>query len=139
MITQYGVLVMKRKMCVPKADDVRKAIMEEAHCSTYAMHPGSTKMYQAIKKNYWWSGMKRDITEFMSKCLVCQQVKAEHHGFYRRFTSCSNQPDAILLIVDRLTKFTHFLAICSTFSLDRLARLYIKEIVKLHGVSVTIV
>ncbi|WMV41509.1 hypothetical protein MTR67_034894, partial [Solanum verrucosum] len=42
------------------------------------MHPGGTKMYQTIKENYWWNGMKRDIAEFISKCLVCQQVKAEH-------------------------------------------------------------
>ena len=43
------------------------------------MHPDSTKMYQTIKENYWWSCMKKDIADFMSRCLVCQQVKAEHH------------------------------------------------------------
>ena len=62
---------MKEKMCVPNVDNLRKVIMEEAHCSAYAMHPGSTKMYRTIKKNYWWSGMKRDIAEFVSRCLVC--------------------------------------------------------------------
>ena len=41
-------------------------------------HPGSTKMYQNLKKNYWWKGMKMDIAEYVSKCLTCQQVKAEH-------------------------------------------------------------
>ena len=69
---------MKRRMCVPIVDDIRKAIMEEAHCSAYAMYPDSTKMLRTIKENYWWSGMKRDIAEFVSKCLVCQQVKAKH-------------------------------------------------------------
>ena len=52
--------------------------MKETHYSIYAMHPDSTKMYRTIKENYWWSGMKRDIVEFVSKCLVCQQVKVEH-------------------------------------------------------------
>ena len=52
--------------------------MEEAHSSAYAMHPGSTKMYHTLKEHYWWKGMKRDIVEFVSKCLTCQQVKAEH-------------------------------------------------------------
>ena len=52
--------------------------MEEAHSSTYAMHPGSTKMYHTLKEHYWWKGMKRDIAEFVSRCLTCQQVKAEH-------------------------------------------------------------
>ena len=70
--------MMKGRVCVLDIDDLRKAIMEEAHCSTYAMHLGSTKMYQTIKENYWWSGMKRDIVKFVSKCLVFQQVNAEH-------------------------------------------------------------
>ena len=77
-ITLDGVLTMKVKVSVPDVEDLRKLIMEEAHCSAYAMHPGNTKMYQTIKENYWWSDMKRDITDFVSKCLVCQQVKAEH-------------------------------------------------------------
>ena len=52
MITQDGVLVMKSRMCVPNVDDLRKAIMEEAYCFAYAMHPGSIKIYRTIKENY---------------------------------------------------------------------------------------
>ena len=59
-------------------NDLKKMIMEEAHYSTYAMHPGSTKMYHTIKENYWWSGMKKDIAEFVARCLIYQQVKVEH-------------------------------------------------------------
>ena len=51
---------MKGRVCVPNIDDLRMAIMEEAHCLAYAIHPGSIKMYRTIKENYWWSGMKRD-------------------------------------------------------------------------------
>ena len=51
-ITQDGVLTMKGRVCVPDVDDLRKLIMEEAHCSTYAMHPRSTKMYHTNKENY---------------------------------------------------------------------------------------
>ena len=58
-INQDGVLTMKGRVCVPDVEDLRKLIMEEAHCSAYAMHPGSTKMYQTIKENYLWSGMKK--------------------------------------------------------------------------------
>ena len=68
---------MKGRVCVPNVDDLRKA-MEEAHYSTYTIHPDSTKMYQTIKENYWWSDMKRDIAKFLSKCVVCKQVKVEH-------------------------------------------------------------
>ena len=133
--------------------------MEEAHCSANAMHPGSTKIYHTIRENYWWSDMKRDIAEFVSRCLVCQQVKAEH-----RKPSRTLQPlpipewkwehitmdfvvglprtragfDAIWVIVDRLTKSAHFLPVRTKFPLDRLAELYINEIVRLHGVPISI-
>ena len=53
-------------------------ILTESHSSPYAFHPGGTKMYNDLKKLFWWSGMKRDISKFVSRCLVCQQVKAEH-------------------------------------------------------------
>ena len=69
---------MKGRVCVPDVEDLKRLIMEEAHCSTYAMHPGSTKMYRIIKENYRWSSMKRDIAKFVSRCLVCQSVKIEH-------------------------------------------------------------
>ena len=52
--------------------------MEEAHYSTYAMHPRSTKMYRTLKENYWWKGMKSDVAKFVSKYLTCQQVKAQY-------------------------------------------------------------
>ena len=71
MITQDRVLVMKEKMYVPNVDDLRKVIMEEAHYSAYDMHLSSTKMYQTIKENYEWLGMKRDVVEFVFRCLVC--------------------------------------------------------------------
>ena len=82
-ISQDGVLTMKGKVYVPNVKDLRKFIMEEAHCLAYALHPGSTKMYWTIKENYWWFGMKRDIANFMSRCLVCQQVKAKHQKPFR--------------------------------------------------------
>ena len=78
-LRENGTLVMGQRSCVPDVGDVRREIMEEAHSFTYAMHPGSTKMYHTLKEHYWWKGMKRDIVEFVSKCLTCQQVKAEHH------------------------------------------------------------
>ena len=60
-ITQDEILTLRSRVCVTDVNDLRKLIMEEAHCSAYAIHPESTKMYRTIKENYWWSGMKRDI------------------------------------------------------------------------------
>ena len=77
-LREDGTMVMGQRLCVPYVGDVRREIMEEAHSSAYAMHPGSTKMYHTLKEHYWLKGMKRDIVEFVSRCLTCQQVKAEH-------------------------------------------------------------
>ena len=52
--------------------------MEEAHYFVYSIHPGSTKMYHTLKESYWRNVMKRDIVNYVARCLVCQQVKAEH-------------------------------------------------------------
>ena len=73
-------LVMKGRIYTPNIDYLRNTIMEEAYCFAYVMHPNCTKMYQTIKENYWWSGIKRDIVEFISRCLVYQQVNAKHQN-----------------------------------------------------------
>ena len=76
-IREDGGLVISSRLCVPTTEELKRQILEEAHSSDYAMHPGSTKMYCTLKEYYWWSGMKREVAEYVSKCLVCQQVKAK--------------------------------------------------------------
>ena len=73
-----GILRFETRLCVPYDGDLRRELLEEAHCSKFAIHPGGTKMYRDLNQNYWWPGMKWDITRFVAPCLVCQQVKAEH-------------------------------------------------------------
>ncbi|KAA3473393.1 reverse transcriptase [Gossypium australe] len=65
-------------ICVPKNPELIQKILYETHSGCLSVHPRSTKMYNDLKQLYWWSGMKRDISEFVARCLVCQQVKAEH-------------------------------------------------------------
>ena len=77
-IRDDGMIVKGQRMCVPEYGELKRNIMEEAHSSAYAMHPGSTKMYKTLKEHYWWNGMKKEIASFISRCLTCQQVKAEH-------------------------------------------------------------
>ncbi|RVW81021.1 Transposon Tf2-12 polyprotein [Vitis vinifera] len=148
------------RLCVPNDEDLRRELLEEAHCSKFAIHPGGTKMYKDLRQNYWWSGMKRDIAQFVAQCLVCQQVKAEHQrpagslqplaipewkwehitmDFVIGLPRTLGGNNAIWVIVDRLTKSAHFLPMKVNFSLDRLASLYVKEIVRMHGVPVSIV
>ena len=70
-VNENGVFYYKDRVCVPDCNDLRKSILEEAHSRSFAIHPGSTKMYQDLKMSFWWSGMKRDVSEFVTKCLVC--------------------------------------------------------------------
>ncbi|GJX93443.1 putative nucleotidyltransferase, ribonuclease H [Tanacetum coccineum] len=66
------------RIWVPLVGGMRKMIMNEAHKSKYSMHPGADKMYHDLRDMYWWPGMKRDIATYVSKCLTCSKVKAEH-------------------------------------------------------------
>ena len=76
-VNEDGVLYYKDRIYVPDDNDLRKAILKEAYSGSFAIHPGSTKKYQDLKMSFWWSGMKREISEFVTKCLVFQRVKAE--------------------------------------------------------------
>ncbi len=73
-----GVLRYQGRLCVPDVDGLKDRILEEAHGSRYSIRTGSTKMYHDLKKIYCWEYLKRDISEFVSKCPNCQQVKDEH-------------------------------------------------------------
>ncbi|KAJ8763851.1 hypothetical protein K2173_003633 [Erythroxylum novogranatense] len=73
-----GVLKCGDRLCVPDINELRQRIMHEAHYAPYSVHPGTTKMYHDVKDIYWWSGMKKDVAQFVSTCLTCQQVKFEH-------------------------------------------------------------
>ena len=73
-----GILLYKNRLCVLNVQELKNKLMYESHNTVFTMHPGGNKMYQDVKQYYWWLGMKRDIAEYVSKCLTCHQVKAEH-------------------------------------------------------------
>ena len=77
-INEQGKLWYEDRICVPKDEALRRLILDEAHHSTYSIHPGSTKMYMDLKQRYWWTGMKGDIAEYVTQCDTCRLVKAEH-------------------------------------------------------------
>ena len=75
---EKGLLRFASRVWVPNVQELRREILHEAHNSRYSIHPGSIKMYRDLKEYYWWPNMKVDIAEWVSKCLTCQKVKAEH-------------------------------------------------------------
>ncbi|GJY76899.1 putative reverse transcriptase domain-containing protein [Tanacetum coccineum] len=148
------------RIWIPSVGGIRRLIMDEAHTSKYSVHPGADKMYYDLRDLYWWPGMKKDIAEYVSKCLTCSKIKAEHHkpsgllqqpeipkwkwekitmDLVTRLPRSSSGYDAIWVIVDILTKSAHFLPIREDFKMERLARIYINEIVARHGVPVSII
>ncbi|GKG05061.1 putative reverse transcriptase domain-containing protein, partial [Tanacetum coccineum] len=73
-----GTLYYLGRVWVPLKSEIRTLIMDEPHNSKYYVHPGADKMYYDLRDWYWWPGMKKDIVEYVSKCLTCLKVKAEH-------------------------------------------------------------
>lgn len=73
-----GTLKFANRLYVPNVDELKMKILDEAHKTTYTIHPGSTNMYKDLRDLYWWNNMKREITNFIYKCLTCQQVKTKH-------------------------------------------------------------
>ncbi|MCF6774896.1 transposase family protein [Corynebacterium sp. MC-12] len=148
------------RLCVPCVDGLREKILDEAHNSSYSIHPDSTKMYRDLRDMYWWGGMKRDIAKFVSDFHSCQQVKAEHQrlggltqdielptwkwevinmDFVVGLPKTRKGFDSIWVVVDRMTKLAHFLPVKTTYGAEEYARLYIHVLVRFHGVPLSII
>jgi hypothetical protein len=154
-----GAVRFHGRLCVPQKSQVKEDILREAHRTPYTVHPGETKMYQDLKKIYWWKRMKVDVAKYVSTCGVCQRVKAGHKrpagllqslevpewpwddiamDFVVGLPRTRRGKDAVWVVVDRLSKVAHFIPIRTTDSASDLAPVYVREIVRLHGVPKTI-
>ncbi|GJT89256.1 reverse transcriptase domain-containing protein [Tanacetum coccineum] len=150
-----GTLCLNNISWFPCYDDLRTLIMHESHKSKYFVHSGSDKMYLDMRKLYWWPNMKVDIATYVSKCLTCLKVKDEHQkpsgllvqpeipqwkwdnitiDFITKLPRMSSGYDTIWVIVDRLTRSAHFLPMRENDPMDKLTRLYMKEVVMRHAI-----
>ncbi|KAI3713011.1 hypothetical protein L1987_71581 [Smallanthus sonchifolius] len=111
-----GLPYFLNRIWIPDRDNLRTFILNEAHKTRYSVHPGADKMYMDLHTQYWWPGMKKDIALYVSKCLTCLKVS-----------------------IDRLTKSAHFIPIREDYRVEKLARIYIDEIVSRHGVPLNII
>ncbi|GKC32350.1 putative reverse transcriptase domain-containing protein [Tanacetum coccineum] len=155
-----GTRCFRNHVWLPRFGGLRDLVMHESHKSKYSIHPGSDKMYQDLKPLYWWPNMKANIVTYVSKCLTCAKVKAEHQkpfgllqqpkipvwkweritmDFVSGLLRTPSEYDTIWVIVDRLTKSAHFLPMKKTDSMEKLTQLNLKEIVCRHGVLVLII
>jgi hypothetical protein len=155
-----GGYYFENKLWVPIFGDNRKTILSEGHKSRYSIHPGADKMYHELSKSYWWPNLRGDVAKYVSQCITCAKVKAEHQkpsgllqqpdiplwkweciamDFITKLPKTSSGHDSIWVLVDRLTKSAHFLAIKETDKVETLSKLYIKEIVARHGIPISII
>jgi hypothetical protein len=131
-----GVLWFKDRLVVPKDFKLRRKIMDDAHCSRYSIHPGTNKMYQDLKRNFWWTRIKREIAKYVSECDLCRRIKVDHlrparnlqplsipewkwenicMDFIVGLSRTSRGYNSIWVIVDRLTKSNHFIPVATTY------------------------
>ncbi|GKC02334.1 putative reverse transcriptase domain-containing protein [Tanacetum coccineum] len=133
-----GTLYYLDRIWVPLKGEVRTMIMDEAHMSKYSVHPGADKMYYDLRDRYWWLGMKKDIAEYQPEIPVWKW-EGIAMDFVTKLPRTSSGHDIIWVIMDRLTKSAHFLPMHEDYKMERLARLYLNEIVARHGVPISII
>ncbi|GKF26663.1 putative reverse transcriptase domain-containing protein, partial [Tanacetum coccineum] len=128
-----GTLYYLDRIWVPLKGEVRTLTMDEAYKLKYFVHPGADKMYYDLRDKYWWPGMKKDIAEYVN---LSEGIAMD---FVTKLPRTSSGHDIIWVIVDRLTKSAHFLPMREDYKIERLAKLYLNEIVARHGVLISII
>ncbi|KAF8045480.1 hypothetical protein N665_4833s0001 [Sinapis alba] len=155
-----GTNLVNGRISVPNNQELKEEIMRQAHKSKFSVHPGLNKMYRDLKRYYHWVRMKSDVAEWVAMCPTCQLVKAEHQvpsgllqnlpipewkwyhitmDFVTGFPTTRNRKDAVWVVVDRFSKSAHLLPFRKGDGVDQIVRMYMDEIVRLHGVRASIV
>jgi hypothetical protein len=157
---EEGTLWFNERLVVPKREALKKKILDKAHTSRYSIHPGSTKMHHDLRQQFWWIRMKRETTCYVFECDTCRKVKADYMkpegllqplsipewkwddismDFIVGLPMTARKFDSIWVIVDRLSKFAHFIPINTKYRVEKYAEIYITHVIRLHGIPKTII
>ena len=149
-------LRFNKRIYVPPNDEICNLILFESHRAIYMFHPGAKKMFVELKPLFFWNGMKSDVVNYVEKFLECQLVKVEHRhptgllqphaipeskweiismDFIVGLLITPQRHDYVFVVVDTLTKSAHFIPIKTTYQAHDIAKVFINEIVRLHGIS----
>eukprot|EP00253_Pinus_taeda_P029145 PITA_29145 len=155
-----GMLYYKQRLYVPDQNSIKNLILDDFHISHYAGHPGYQKTITAIRKNYYWPGMKSNVAEYLARCLECQQIKAEHQhpvgllqplpipkwkwetismDFITGLPRTKKNNDSIMVVVDKLRKAAHFIPVQSTYKAAQITHIFMQNVFKLHGLPKMII
>lgn len=149
-----GLLFWKRRVCLPFKEDLIKEVLNEFHSSKVGGHVGVSKTMARIASQFFWPGMRQSIRRFVRVCQICQQAKVEQAlpvgllqplpipqhvwddvsmDFITNFPP-SHGYSTIMVVVDRLSKFGHFIPLKAEYTSKIVAKSFINNIVKLYGV-----
>eukprot|EP00253_Pinus_taeda_P029605 PITA_29605 len=155
-----GMLYFHKRLYVPNENNLRKLILDEFHTSHYTGHPGYQKMIVALRKEHYWPKMKKEVAEYLARCLECQQIKAEHMhpagllqplpipewkweiismDFIIGLPRTRKNNDSIMVVVDKLSNAAHFIPVQSTYKAVKIAHIFMKNVFKLHGLPKVII
>ncbi|KAL8114622.1 hypothetical protein AgCh_021469 [Apium graveolens] len=127
-----GMFRFSSRLWIPNISERKNEVLREAHNYRFSIHPGSIKMYKDLKKNLWWPRMRKEIADWWK----WEEIAMD---FVVGLPKTKSNHDTIWVIIDRLTKSAHFLPINERYSLERLVKIYLDEIVTKHGVPVSII
>jgi hypothetical protein len=155
-----GTIWLKERLVLPKKEKLKKKILDKSHTPRYCIHPRSTKMYHDLRQQFWWTRMKRETSRSVSQCDTYRKVKANYMKpggllqplnilewkwddismvFIVGLPLTAHKFDSIWVILDRLSKSTHFIPVHTNYNVQKYARIYIAHVLCLHGVPKTII
>lgn len=154
-----GIIRFKNKVWIANNSALQTRLVAALHSSVIGGHSGSKATYHRVKQLFQWKGMKQDVDTFIKQCQVCQQAKHENihpggllqplpipEGAWQDLSMdfveglpVSDSSNAILVVVDRLTKYSHFIPLKHPFTAQSVAKSFLDQVVKLHGLPKSIV
>jgi hypothetical protein len=156
---EQGIIKYKGRIFIGNNLALQTKLIAALHDSAIGGHSGMQASYQRIKQLYYWPGMKLAVENYVKQCSICQHAKALHHkpagllqplpppkAPWQEITMdfieglpLSDNANTILVVVDRLTKYNHFLPLKHPYTAASVAKLFLDNVVKLHGVPITII
>lgn len=152
-------LLYKGRMVIPKDSTMIDKLLNQYHMSAVGGHNGEYKTYLRLADDWYWEGMRKTVTEFVRHCVICQRQKASHQqpagllqplpipsqvweditmDFVEALPK-SGGFDTVLVVVDRLSKYAHFIGLRHPFTASTVAHIFVKEVVRLHGFPASII
>ena len=156
---EKGLITYKGRLWIGSNLALQTKLIASLHDSAIGGHSGIQATYQRLKQLYYWPGLKTAVENYVHQCVICQQAKHTHHkpagllqplpppkGAWQEITMdfieglpLSENANSILVVVDRLTKYAHLLALKHPYSAASVSKIFVDNIVKLHGVPLAII